>query len=183
MKKIFFISTLAASIAILGACYVFNSGFKKEKEEGNPAAPYDLFAQTRAYPDAVFDVKAFEDVMTSASSQNKNSNASSFGTWQIEGPTNIGGRITCVAVSPTNSNVILIGTPGAGIYKTTNGGATWAPVFDSKPFYTLAPLHLILIMQILCTQEQAILMFLSPCLLEMECIKVLMVEIPGQILV
>ena len=134
MKKIFFISTLAASIAILGACYVFNSGFKKEKEEGNPAAPYDLFAQTRAYPDAVFDVKAFEDVMTSASSQNKNSNASSFGTWQIEGPTNIGGRITCVAVSPTNSNVILIGTPGAGIYKTTNGGATWAPVFDSKPF-------------------------------------------------
>ena len=107
---------------------------KKEKEEGNPAAPYDLFAQTRAYPDAVFDVKAFEDVMISASSQNKTTNVSSFGTWQIEGPTNIGGRITCVAVSPTNSNVILIGTPGAGMYKTTNGGTTWTPVFDNKPF-------------------------------------------------
>ncbi len=134
MKKIFFISTLVASIAILGACYVFNNGLKKEKEEGNPAAPYDLFAQTRAYPDAVFDVKAFEDVMISASSQNKTTNVSSFGTWQIEGPTNIGGRITCVAVSPTNSNVILIGTPGAGMYKTTNGGTTWTPVFDNKPF-------------------------------------------------
>ncbi len=140
MKKIFFGSAIVTLIAILSACFVLTNGFEKEKEEGNPATPYDMFAQTRAYPDAVFDVKAFEDVITTASSQNKSSNASSFGTWQIEGPTNIGGRITCVAISPTNSNVILIGTPGAGIYRTTNGGASWVPVFDNKPFLYIGAL-------------------------------------------
>jgi photosystem II stability/assembly factor-like uncharacterized protein len=135
MKKIFIASTALITLAVLGTRFVSQNNFEKEEGNENPAAPYDFFAQTRSYPDAAFDVKAFEEVMSFASNQNKSaSSANTNGTWQIEGPTNIGGRITCVAVSPTNSNVILIGTPGAGIYKTTNGGASWTPVFDSKPF-------------------------------------------------
>lgn len=134
MKKILVASVVILTLATLGVGYVIRQNFEKEEEEGNPAAPYDLFAQTRSYPDAVFDIKAFEEVINTSASQNKNSSVLTNGTWQIEGPTNIGGRITCMAVSPTNTNVILIGTPGAGMYKTTNGGATWTPVFDNKPF-------------------------------------------------
>lgn len=134
MKKLLFFSALGLVITLLGAAFIFRNTIEAEQENEDPSAPYDFFAQTRAYPDAVFDTKAFEDLMMSASAQNRNTAASTNGNWQIEGPTNIGGRITCMAVSPTNSNVILIGTPGAGIYKTTNGGTTWTPVFDSNPF-------------------------------------------------
>lgn len=133
MKKIIALSSGLLAL-IIGAGYVFNSENEKEENE-NPAAPYEHFAQMRAYPEMAMDIKAYEQVISNAYLQNRgNANASTFGTWQIEGPNNIGGRITCIAVSPTNSNVVFIGTPGAGIYKTTNGGTTWTPVFDSKPF-------------------------------------------------
>ncbi len=134
MKKLFFFSSIAVTLTVCCAAFAFRESREMEEEGEDPSQPYDFFAQTRAYPDAAFDTKAFEDVLSSSSAQNKNAFANTAGNWQIEGPTNIGGRITCVAVSPTNTNVILIGTPGAGIYKTTNGGTSWTPVFDSKPF-------------------------------------------------
>jgi photosystem II stability/assembly factor-like uncharacterized protein len=135
MKRTFIISSLFIALGLLGTGYVLRHNYEREEEKAeNPAAPYDLFAQTRAYPDAVFDVKAFEEVINTAASQNKNSSVLTNGNWQIEGPTNIGGRISAMAISPTNSNVIIIGTPGAGMFKTTNGGTSWTPVFDTKPF-------------------------------------------------
>lgn len=133
MKKIS-IYTLA-SILIAAGAFLATKKYTKHKEEKDPLAPYEHFAQMRAYPELTMDMKAYEQVISNAYLQGRgNSNASTFGNWQIEGPNNIGGRITCMAVSPTNSNVVFVGTPGAGIYKTTNGGTTWTPVFDSKPF-------------------------------------------------
>ncbi len=107
---------------------------KTEKPAENPSKPIEHFTEVRAWPDKVFDLKAYEEMLQSNSLAMKSSSAQSPGVWQLEGPTNIGGRITCVAASPTNSNVILAGTPAGGIFKTTDGGQTWIPVFDDKPF-------------------------------------------------
>ena len=41
-----------------------------------------------------------------------------------------GGRVTSVAGVPDNPNVYYFGTPGGGIWKTTNAGHTWDPIFD-----------------------------------------------------
>ncbi len=135
MRKLFIpLSIVLPIAAILAFSALKFNWFNSEKKEGNPAKPYDYFSQVRSYPDKQMDVKAFEEALYAATAQNKNASALTFGNWQLEGPTNIGGRITCMAVSPTNSNVIFIGTPGSGIYKTTNGGSTWTAVFDDKPF-------------------------------------------------
>ncbi|WP_196886406.1 T9SS type A sorting domain-containing protein [Aureivirga sp. CE67] len=40
------------------------------------------------------------------------------------------GRITSLAINPNNSNNILIGTPNAGVWRTTNKGNTWTPLTD-----------------------------------------------------
>ncbi|HJW30621.1 MAG TPA: hypothetical protein VJ508_15415, partial [Saprospiraceae bacterium] len=40
------------------------------------------------------------------------------------------GRITSVAVQPSNNNNIYVSSPGGGIWKSTNGGTTWAPLMD-----------------------------------------------------
>ncbi|MDC8005446.1 T9SS type A sorting domain-containing protein [Aureisphaera galaxeae] len=42
------------------------------------------------------------------------------------------GRITCVAVDPNNHEIILVGTPRSGLWKTTNGGQDWIPLNDTK---------------------------------------------------
>ncbi|NJO88073.1 MAG: hypothetical protein HC831_03235 [Chloroflexia bacterium] len=40
------------------------------------------------------------------------------------------GRVNCVAFHPTNSNIIFIGTPSGGFWKSTNGGVSWFTTTD-----------------------------------------------------
>src|SRR5262249_34121323 len=48
------------------------------------------------------------------------------------------GRVTGVAVDPTDANVIYIATAGGGAWKTKNGGLTWTQLFDSSPVQMLS---------------------------------------------
>src|SRR5215213_6924493 len=64
--------------------------------------------------------------------------------WRSIGPANMGGRIDDFAVVESNPHIIYVGTATGGVWKTTNNGTTWAPVFDeaSSPSIgdvTLAP--------------------------------------------
>src|SRR5580693_4631106 len=50
--------------------------------------------------------------------------------WRLVGPFR-GGRVTAVAGVPGDPNTYYIGTPGGGVWKSTNGGRVWRPIFDS----------------------------------------------------
>ncbi len=50
--------------------------------------------------------------------------------WTWLGPGNIGGRIRSIVVHPTDPQTLWVGSVGGGIWKTTNGGASWAPMSD-----------------------------------------------------
>jgi photosystem II stability/assembly factor-like uncharacterized protein len=61
--------------------------------------------------------------------------------WQNEGPTknpNGGywgmGRTKHVAFHPSNPDIMWVGTPDGGIWKTTDGGSTWAALGDGLPY-------------------------------------------------
>lgn len=43
------------------------------------------------------------------------------------------GRINFVSISPTNSNVLFIGAPCGGLWKSTNGGTSWTTNTDNFP--------------------------------------------------
>jgi autotransporter-associated beta strand protein len=43
------------------------------------------------------------------------------------------GRVTGVAVDPTDPQTIFLSTAGGGAWKTSNGGQTWLPLFDNGP--------------------------------------------------
>jgi autotransporter-associated beta strand protein len=47
------------------------------------------------------------------------------------GSPSVSGRVTGIAVDPTDPNVIYISTAGGGAWKTLNSGQTWVPLFDS----------------------------------------------------
>ena len=48
------------------------------------------------------------------------------------GPATMGGRIDDYAVDETNTDVIYVGTAAGGVFKTTNGGTTWLPIFEHE---------------------------------------------------
>src|SRR5260221_13744356 len=49
--------------------------------------------------------------------------------WRLIGP-HRGGRVTCVAGVAEQPNVYYFGTPGGGVWKTTDGGQGWSPILD-----------------------------------------------------
>jgi photosystem II stability/assembly factor-like uncharacterized protein len=51
--------------------------------------------------------------------------------WRNIGP-NRGGRSIAVAGSPSRPNEYFFGATGGGLWKTTDGGTTWAPVTDGQ---------------------------------------------------
>ena len=53
-------------------------------------------------------------------------------TWRLVGP-HRAGRIWTVAGVPGDSAVYYAGTPAGALWKTTNGGTTWAAVTDALP--------------------------------------------------
>jgi photosystem II stability/assembly factor-like uncharacterized protein len=52
--------------------------------------------------------------------------------WRSIGPANMGGRATDVEGVPGNPNVVYAATGSGGLWKTTNGGTTWKPIFERQ---------------------------------------------------
>jgi photosystem II stability/assembly factor-like uncharacterized protein len=53
------------------------------------------------------------------------------------GPAVMGGRIDDFAVVESNPNIVFVGTASGGVWKTTNNGTTWEPVFDKEGVSTI----------------------------------------------
>lgn len=79
---------------------------------------------------------------TGAQSQSSSSAGTITGTWAPIGPfpipngqtvgisTAVSGRTVAIVVHPTDPNIAYVGTAQGGLYRTTNGGATWTPLMD-----------------------------------------------------
>jgi len=53
--------------------------------------------------------------------------------WELVGPTNVGGRMTCVACAPKKPNTILAGAAGGGIWKSDDSGQHWRGLWHGQP--------------------------------------------------
>ena len=50
--------------------------------------------------------------------------------WQELGPGNVGGRTRAIVIDPTNDQILYAGGVAGGVFKTTDGGASWRPTGD-----------------------------------------------------
>jgi photosystem II stability/assembly factor-like uncharacterized protein len=82
---------------------------------------------------------------TPALAQDSNGDAPTFNTKLLEpfkfrfiGPANPSGRVTAIAVPETpGRKTIYVGLASGGLWKTTNAGTTWKPVFDDQGTSTI----------------------------------------------
>lgn len=52
--------------------------------------------------------------------------------WRSIGPANMGGRVADVEGIPGDPNIVFVATASGGLWKTTNAGFTWQPVFERE---------------------------------------------------
>ncbi len=53
------------------------------------------------------------------------------------GPAGMSGRITCIDVVNSRTNEIYIGTASGGVWKSTNAGLSWDPLFDKQSLQSI----------------------------------------------
>ena len=143
MKSILF----SATIALLTVFYLYsieNQGLisedeTEEKEDLN--LPNEMFYAQRMYPNNKFDVAGYLQAINEATIFNED-NARVGSNWTTEGPFNIGARINTVAVQPNNPNIIYVGFADGGVWKTTDGGAQWLPIFDKQTFLAISDIEI-----------------------------------------
>lgn len=56
------------------------------------------------------------------------------------GPAGMSGRVTAIAAVPDNPRVVYIGTATGGVWKSTNAGLNFEPIFDDQPVHAVGAL-------------------------------------------
>ena len=52
--------------------------------------------------------------------------------WQLVGPTNVGGRMTSIVCGPVNSDQIVAGSAGGGVWRSGDGGQSWQALWHKQ---------------------------------------------------
>ena len=87
-------------------------------------------------------VLAFSTHATGAASAEVIGDAASGLKMRSIGPALMGGRISDIAVHPSDNNTWYVAAGSGGVWKTTNAGVSWIPVFDEQPSYSIGDVTL-----------------------------------------
>ncbi len=103
----------------------------------------EWFLEPRLYPSGrvenltVKNMSAYKQYVKSLPQQR-----ATHGQWSFLGPTDSAGgrgqgRLNCIAIHPTNDNIIYVGASNGGIWKSTNGGTTWSNITPDIPLLSI----------------------------------------------
>ena len=89
---------------------------------------------------ALFFISSFiQPFNASAQSENKDALTKAVSGMKLRGigPAFMGGRIADIAVSPTDKSTWFVAVGSGGLWKTSNRGISWQPVFDNQKSYSI----------------------------------------------
>ncbi|MEA3478003.1 MAG: T9SS type A sorting domain-containing protein [Bacteroidota bacterium] len=117
------------SIALIVLLY-FEFSQDALRESKPEKKPNDWFFMQRAFPYDQINYDAVKTGYNQARSMKDEALRSQTATWDFGGPVNLGGRISAVAMHPSDASTIYIGAASGGIFKSDNAGLSWIPVFE-----------------------------------------------------
>ncbi len=108
--------------------------------------PWEGWFLARHWPDRVPSIEGYARGMAQARQQalaQMQQRSGGFGApWRVEGPGNLGARINCIAVHPDDENILYVGFSNGGVWKTTDGGATWTPLMEDHTWQAVGDITL-----------------------------------------
>ena len=101
-------------------------------ENGPDQQPAEWAWERRTFPYYKADAESFRQEMVKA--QEMRALAPKRGVQEVSfaGPTNIGGRMTDIEFNPSDPNIVYAGAATGGVFKSTDMGVNWTPVFDAQ---------------------------------------------------
>ncbi len=136
MKNIFLL--VFASLLFLGCHKDYKSKISKSPKK----MPFDYMFMQRAFPNGKIKSDALKKAVKFKKSMTKNKQSSSSAFWEFVGPENIGGRITDIEIPVDQSQVYYVGTASGGVFKTTDGGVSWNPIFDDEESLSIGDIEI-----------------------------------------
>jgi len=157
MSKRVMMAAVAASIAALAGVVVVRDWRSTEKanlqgpelrsystsvpaslkgEDGPSAYPAEWGWMRRTAPYWNVDAQAFQEEVGRAQSLRKASalgNRFALSPVAPVGPDNIGGRFSDIEWDPTDADIVYASAATGGVFKSTDGGASWMPIADALP--------------------------------------------------
>jgi len=134
MKNIF---TLIVMGTVLMSCNQIPSQLSLENTN---KSPHDFMFMQRAFPTGNIKTEAYSEAIAWKRNIAQRSKAAAI--WEFVGPVNIGGRITDIEISPNDAQVYYVGAASGGIFKTTNGGGDWVPIFDEQEMLSIGDIEI-----------------------------------------
>jgi photosystem II stability/assembly factor-like uncharacterized protein len=116
--------------------------WSRSPEDGLPVrAPNPWFFIERAWPQMEIPRDAWATAQLQAQAL-RAEKRDVLSEWTLRGPTNIGGRITALAVDPRDQDVVYAGAAEGGVMRSFDGGQTWSFPFDAQPSLAIGALAL-----------------------------------------
>ena len=116
---------------------------ENEPEDGPDQKPNEWITMQRMFPymqaDSDVYIKALEQAhqLQRETRDKRLAKNKSIPHWEFAGPTNVGGRVVDLEINPSDPNIIYAAFATGGVFKSTNMGAGWFPVFDSLNILTI----------------------------------------------
>ena len=133
-------------IPLFCLCILTLIGCNKKQEENKETFssgsfekyPHDYMFMQRAYPTGEIDPNAYRNAVNWKRTAADRNNS----IWEFSGPTNIEGRITDIEIPIDQSQTYYVGAAAGGIFKTTDAGANWLPIFDEQEMLSIGDMEI-----------------------------------------
>jgi photosystem II stability/assembly factor-like uncharacterized protein len=136
---------------LISLVFVSNNFFSDEYQSSSKVKskteaklyPYEWSYLKKTWPYLDADPSAYLDALEQAhilhgdTAEYRLNNGLNSVAWEFIGPVNVGGRVVDIEFNPSDPNIIYAGFATGGVFKSTDMGNNWVPIFDSLAVLTV----------------------------------------------
>ena len=132
------------SLTLLLFTSIFSCHENEEEENEQPDVNYFAMRneQYGSVPQEVKDAIAARLAADNETELTEKNNPFVMPSWQLIGPSNMGGRITDIEMPGNSDSIIYAGSASGGIFKSLDFGTSWFPIFDKQSSLSIGDIEI-----------------------------------------